>query len=85
MTQCNETRRKEFRKQFKKQPLGTLNTEKLAIIGKTKDGARPIKIPRGTLIAFLRELHREGLVDHESFRGCQYGLQFDVSVWSRIK
>lgn len=84
MTVCNQKRRQQFKQEFEKQPLGILNTEKLAVVGKTKQG-HPIKIPRGTVTAFLRELHREGLVDHESLRGCMYGLQFDVAVWSRIK
>jgi hypothetical protein len=85
MTVVNEKRRKLFHQIFEKQPLGVLNTEELAVVGKTKDGTRLIKIPRGTLIAFLRELQREGLVDHFSTKTFRYGFQFDNAVWSRIK
>ena len=85
ITVVNEKRRKLFHQIFEKQPLGILNTEKLAVVGKTKHSARPIKIPRGTLIAFLRELQREGLVDHISMKTFRYGFQFDIAVWSRIK
>ena len=85
MTVINEKRRKLFHLEFEKQPLGILNTEKLAVVGKTKDGARPIKIPRGTVTAFLRELQREGLVNHKSFHWWTNGYQFHINVWSRIK
>jgi len=85
MTVINEKRRKLFHQAFEKQPLGILNTEKLAVVGKTKGDARPIKIPRGTLIAFLRELQREGLVNHKSFHYWTNNYQFHINVWSRIK
>lgn len=85
MTVCNDKRRKHFREGFEKETIGNpLDLEKLRVIGKTKKG-HIIRIPRGTITAFLRELNREGLVRHETWRWWTCGRQFDLAVWSRIK
>lgn len=71
-------RRERFRDYFmsEKVPIGILDTKQLA--NKTK-------IPWRTALAYLRELHQEGLVHHKSTQYCKHGCAFDVAVWSRIK
>ncbi len=66
----------EYFMKFENVPLGVINTKKLA--GKTK-------IPWRTALAYLRELHREGLVHHKSTQYCRHGCPFELAVWSRIK
>jgi predicted ArsR family transcriptional regulator len=70
------TRFREYFKDKKKVPLGLLDS---------RDLADKTKIPWRTALAYLRELHREGLVHHEARQYCKHGLPFDVAVWSRIK
>ena len=74
--ECRRNRRKRFRQYFMDVPLGILDPKQLA--DKTK-------IPWRTSLAYLRELHREGLVHYKSTYYCMYGQHFDVPVWSRIK
>lgn len=57
-------------------PIGILDSKELA--GKAK-------IPWRTALAYLRELHREGLVHYKSMDYCKHGCPFNVAVWSRIK
>lgn len=75
-TRQRNQRRQRFREHFMRCPLGMVDLDRLA---------EDTKIPWRTIIAYLRELHREGLVQHKSSDYCKHGLPFNVAVWSRIK
>ena len=68
-------RRERFRERFMRLPLGMFSLVELAL---------DTGIPWRTALAYLKELRREGLVEHEIVKQNKYGLKLDVPVWSRI-
>lgn len=75
-TACRHRRRERFRKRFLQLPYGMFDVYDLAL---------NVGIPLQTALAYLRELHREGLVKHEVIKRNLHGLKLDMPVWSRIK
>ena len=74
--QCRRNRRERFREQFLQLPFGMFDV---------CDLANNTNIPWRTALAYLKELRREGLVEHEIVKQNKYGLKLDMPVWSRIK
>ena len=69
-------RRQKFRTKFEELPLGMFDVQKLA---------KKARLARLTAIAFLVELETEGFAVHRYTRRCFHGVQYQSSVWSRIK
>jgi Fic family protein len=74
--QQRRDRRKRFRERFLQLPLGMFSSAELAL---------DTGIPWRTALAYLQELRREGLVNHNIVKRNKYGLKLDTPVWSRVK
>lgn len=69
-------RRERFIEQFESLPSGTFNLPELALRS---------RVPFRTALAYVQQLHRLGVVEHEFAKGWRKGFQFYMAVWSKIK
>jgi len=69
-------KRERFMDQFLRLPFDAFSIPDLA---------KKTRIPSRTVLAYVQQLHRQGLVKHECCKSGRFGFQFYIAVWSRVK